>query len=253
MRRIALALAAVLGSGCIWVDHTNDNSCSTPGTLSVFWTFQRDTTAGAKYYGCTQAGVDFIRVYLNGVRAYPPPEDGDAAYGDCAGLPTGSEGIGFDQVYDASYALDVYGYDSADELTFAYSGTAYAETCNDILLVADREDLVVSADSATAATCSSTGIDHFDFDLYDVAGNLISTGTKPCYTQSFGGTPSSLPSMDAGFEDLGYLSLDIRAEDVNGANLGSACYANFEHVYVDGAGTGADFVSVALPSGTSCF
>jgi hypothetical protein len=60
MKPLALALAAVLGTGCIVVD--DDDACST-SSLTLEWDFLRSDNAVT---GCAGAGVDLVDVYVDG-------------------------------------------------------------------------------------------------------------------------------------------------------------------------------------------
>jgi hypothetical protein len=246
MRRVAFALAAaVLGSGCIVSPPPHQDPCTEPYTITLLWSFERQTTTTPVYYGCANADVARIQLYLDD----PYDQFGPFLVYDDTCNAAGLEGANFVDAYATDYDYDIRGYDADGVLTFSGSGTAYSDTCNDVLLTASYDDLVVSALTPGTPQTSCGTIDHFDFLVQDYAGTTIDSGTLGCYTQAYSGAPSR-PSMDLGAVDLGLLTVSLRAEDAGGGALFSACDATFSHVFVQSE---KDYVEIPLANGDCGF
>lgn len=149
MKRIAFVLAAaVLGTGCIWVD---DDDCSS-SSLAVDWTFQLSdgTTAG-----CAAADVDFVDLYLGG------------QFIESADCGQGGTTI---RVVEGSHVLTVEGIDSAGRIAYRDVVNVQAAGCGTRAIAVRPTEGTVNLDYSAACTVSPCFLWFSVFD--EVAGTL---------------------------------------------------------------------------------
>jgi hypothetical protein len=92
MKPLALALAAVLGTGCIIVDD-DDTPCST-ASLTLEWDFLTFDGVTGTVTGCAGADVDWVDVYVDGQFADSfPCTDGAGTVSAWSGSVVTAEGI----------------------------------------------------------------------------------------------------------------------------------------------------------------
>jgi acyl-CoA synthetase (AMP-forming)/AMP-acid ligase II len=236
MKRIALALAAAaLSTGC--VVHNNPPACNDPGNIIFYWKF---TSATGATLNCAQAGVDTVRIDI----------DGQTTWVGCVG-PNGVEGITLNTFKAKDYPFSIYGMAGGggthDGTTlFMEQATATVKACTNTTvnaaLAATGADLVIYFKFAGQTGCP-TGVEKVHYNL--VAANdpntSLSSGDVTCAGSNNGFTVPGLP----------FANYSMRWIQGLAYNAGTSQYeAVYQKCAAPVAHFAADQVTIDLPATT---
>jgi hypothetical protein len=200
MKPLALVLAAVLGSGCIFVD---DDDCF--GTVTLEWDFQRSdgtVPGGTVSQICAAAGVTDVDVYMDGtfVQSFFCTEGGATII----------------DVRSGTYLFTVEGIDASGNIRYRHHFDVDARSCGDLFLAPRLAAGVVNLDySLPGSVCATTGT-FMHYDIRDeITGQLVPNQVSL--------TPATCPddiirALPAGFYTLEWM------EERASASLSSAVY-----------------------------
>jgi len=255
MRTLALALAAVLGTGCI-IDADDDGFVRT-GSVNLYWEFIRNAPAqptGAVLYdgdpwtgtatgACPQSAVEAVRVdsaagTIDVNCQEWNPADGVSVQGlTIAGLPTGTQNVRL-----RGYRGDFVVYDSTVSVGVVANGVvdAFASVEATFAPFELYGDLAYGAGPTYYADCGAAGNPNIAFALYDSYGTLVDDGVVGCS----GGLPAIVYVTPL---DLDNYTARLQGIATSGPSSGQvvfdSCGVDFDHF---GAQTGVDGVLVDL-------
>jgi hypothetical protein len=158
MKALALVLAAVLGSGCVFVD----DDCT--GTVSLEWDFRLangNVPAGTISQICAAAGVAFVDVYLNGQFA-----------GGFSCLEAGATIV---DIPEGRYLFTVEGVDASELIRYRHEFEVDSRCGDQLLAVRPAAGFVDLNYSLPGGVCA-TSPTFMHYDIRDeITGRLVPT------------------------------------------------------------------------------
>ncbi|HEX9050967.1 MAG TPA: hypothetical protein VF841_10580 [Anaeromyxobacter sp.] len=211
MKRFAFAAAAaLLGTGCISSSTTTTIPPQEVGSVNLYWSFEKyapaqtsgvidyDTTfAGTANGPCAQSAVETVTVdspvgqqtvdcvHTNGVQGL-----------GIDGIPAGTQPFRFrgnrsgTVVYDTTVNLQVV------PGTNANTASSYYVVVKGAYAPFDAFAYLSYAPNAFYQTCASASYPAVDYDVSDVLGNLVLTGSVACQDPAAGFPVISVPDLD---------------------------------------------------------
>lgn len=183
MKRLAVVLAAVLGTGC-YVSSSYAPPPPPAGTLDIAWSFMRTLNDGAGTqvaHHCSNAGIDTVVVDTAAGSSALPCADA-AGDGGAVALPPGTYNVVVTAYRGGSGGVALYSAQFPGVSVVENQVTSLTAPLNAFFnqfqINADFQDL---AGTIAYPTCASAGVTTYSFHLVDYAGTSVySSGNIPC-------------------------------------------------------------------------
>ena len=195
MKRIAfVAAAALLGTGCV----VSSDSPPPVGSVNLYWSFQKfapaqtsghidyDTTYVGANGRCPESAVDEVTV------------DSPVGQTTVACVHAGVQGLGIDGIPAGTQTFRVRGYRGADLVydtsvnlqvvagTTSNTASSYYVAVEGTWARLEAFAYLSFAPNTYYATCASALFPTVDYDVYDIYGNAVITGSVLCQDPATG-------------------------------------------------------------------
>jgi len=250
-RALLLAAVALFVTGCGRCDFS---------TVTVYWTFQN---SGGSGLDCSQAGVAFIRILIDGQGIGPGP-NGTNGELNCDPYGNGVEGITLTGFTSGTYSFEIDGLDSNGDLIFLDTESVSVRRCgnstlNAVLTAGSPLNVAYSLGGAcTAPTGQSPYPTTFIWlHILDANGNLAyasdAIGNSTAFPCSAGGT-LTIPGLPLGSYTLqGMEEAEILATNAATVDHYNCIAQSFDHTQSGDTFTSEPLVAQASGAATTCF
>jgi hypothetical protein len=166
------AVAATLSTACGPIPV--ERECYDPGTVTFYWSF---TTAEGQVLSCQEAGIDTIRIEIDGQTIFSP----------C--VLAGTEGVRLNDFYQGVYPYTLYALRGGEEGGYLYmdQGAVETGTCQNpavnSAMAATQADLGLAYFFDGRDTCVANGeepVDYVRYAISDIDGNMVAYGDLVC-------------------------------------------------------------------------